>query len=414
MADELKKQDQLIEMLSAFLDGELSPAQSKKLQRRLDEDPHARQLLKELRQVSAQIGNLPSVSAPPDLSGGVVQQLERDWLLDREDIVAEMAGRKHLRWRRLLTAAAVLVLAGAVTLIVYQVLYNVQNNPLTPSDPLIIANLPENPSEPDKIVGSPDDKIPEQNQSSPPLKTPTINISRLHFVLNETEVPALTPRLEILFKDLQIEDVVRTSLDESHLQFAFICPPETCRRLYQALKNDHNRIDVLVSDDLTPNEFRITGASVDQLMTLAGESNTLLQMVHALRFNLRHTAPDLESLQDISPDLLTLFAQVEPDLTELRAMAPPTETGPGALMANPPSNIGPVQSPTHHPTPTKTPDQSQRKQTIESVPAQRVALVLTAQPLHESDFSTPVPPDTSTPTPEKSPPTSPIEQENPE
>ncbi|MCK4628708.1 MAG: hypothetical protein KAT56_06865, partial [Sedimentisphaerales bacterium] len=60
----------LVETLSAYLDGELSPGLTEKIERQLADDPQLRQLLDELRRVSGSIRELPRVAAPDDLAEG--------------------------------------------------------------------------------------------------------------------------------------------------------------------------------------------------------------------------------------------------------------------------------------------------------------------------------------------------------
>lgn len=69
------------ELLSAFLDGELSPAEAQQVQNRLMQDPDLRQLYVQLSAVQAGFDRLPAVPDPCDVEGLVAQVLAKttDW-----------------------------------------------------------------------------------------------------------------------------------------------------------------------------------------------------------------------------------------------------------------------------------------------------------------------------------------------
>ena len=64
-----------LEQLTAYLDGELAPAQRAEVDRLLAEDPDARALFDELRQTSRLVSALPRASAPEGLADAVVNRL---------------------------------------------------------------------------------------------------------------------------------------------------------------------------------------------------------------------------------------------------------------------------------------------------------------------------------------------------
>lgn len=68
------------ELLSAYLDDELSPAERARVESRLAIDPAARQLLEELRAVSQAINQLPPAALEEDLREPVLRRAEREML----------------------------------------------------------------------------------------------------------------------------------------------------------------------------------------------------------------------------------------------------------------------------------------------------------------------------------------------
>ena len=89
----------VLELISASLDGVLSPDQEKQLQTWLDQHPEDRTLYQELAQTSAALKDLPPAEVPPQLT---------------ERIMAALPQKKPIPWGRWVAAAAVisLVLAG--------------------------------------------------------------------------------------------------------------------------------------------------------------------------------------------------------------------------------------------------------------------------------------------------------------
>jgi len=69
------------ELLSAYVDGQLSDEERQAVERRLEHDADARQLLAELRVLSTTLRGLPDEEIGADLRDGVFQQAEREMLL---------------------------------------------------------------------------------------------------------------------------------------------------------------------------------------------------------------------------------------------------------------------------------------------------------------------------------------------
>jgi hypothetical protein len=396
---------ELVETLNAYLDGELSPNLTEKIERQLADDPQMRQLLSELRQVSDSLRELPRVAAPDDLAEGVIQQLERDLLLDQGDVLAEMAGRNHLRLRRFLAAAAVLILAGAIVTIVYNVLSQSPGG----SAPIII--------QPEAVAIAPDETplsktisktlpltVDSSENDTDTLKAALlrINLSQLRMVVNTPDVPTLGVRLDQMFRDLQIDNVFREYVGLSSCSFSLVCPTDKFRQLFQTLENAENRIDIVVTDEAAGREIMVQNATEEQALVLAGEANPLIQVAQALRFTtVEHRGNFDRQDSDDTPELLRLFAQVEPELTGLQPLAPPIDEAPFSvsavknihyedgprIAANEPSPITLFEQADRPkpPTPTDMPPQEDQTKTNPSQPARMIALVLILQDLEQPE-----------------------------
>ncbi len=112
------------ELLSAYLDGELTAAQQARVERLLAENPKAKQLLDELRALSATLQSLPQEKLGEDLSPFVLRQAERELLTGSRSplpararvrqMLSHMLSRRALAW-----AAAAVVIAVVVTITEY-------------------------------------------------------------------------------------------------------------------------------------------------------------------------------------------------------------------------------------------------------------------------------------------------------
>ena len=108
------EREQLGELLSAYLDGELSAAERKLAEQRIERDAEARALLDELRRTSHLVASLPRHSAPRTLADELRLQLERMELLGptAESTAPFVRVRRRRPWVALAAMLALVTLAG--------------------------------------------------------------------------------------------------------------------------------------------------------------------------------------------------------------------------------------------------------------------------------------------------------------
>ncbi len=97
-----------IDLISAGLDGALSPAEQKELEAHLTECPACRALCDDLTALRAGLTGLPSVQPPADLTERIMEAVTAEK-------VVPLPVKKNLQWRKWMASAAVLaiVIAGA-------------------------------------------------------------------------------------------------------------------------------------------------------------------------------------------------------------------------------------------------------------------------------------------------------------
>lgn len=107
--------DQLSELLSAYIDGEVDDRERALAERVLREDASARQLLEELRRTISLVASLPRHAAPPTLAADLDAQLERAELLGVDGVPPARIperGTPRMTWMAMAAMLGVVVIAG--------------------------------------------------------------------------------------------------------------------------------------------------------------------------------------------------------------------------------------------------------------------------------------------------------------
>ncbi|AQT69744.1 putative transmembrane transcriptional regulator (anti-sigma factor) [Anaerohalosphaera lusitana] len=110
------------EMLSGYIDGELSRREHAEVQRLIQNDPDAASYVARLRKQKLLLNSMPVSDAPATTYDDVRAALEREFILDdTAHTTGEKAGRRHLLVRRFATAAIILVMLGGLTAIIMDI-----------------------------------------------------------------------------------------------------------------------------------------------------------------------------------------------------------------------------------------------------------------------------------------------------
>jgi hypothetical protein len=118
----MKPNPNLDELLSSFMDGELSPRQRTEVQRLAAHDPHVARRLRRLQNSRSLLCSLPVAKAPADLLDQIKIALERQSLLQERPLIRRRwAGVWNLAFRRSVSAAAVIALMGLLGVVIYQI-----------------------------------------------------------------------------------------------------------------------------------------------------------------------------------------------------------------------------------------------------------------------------------------------------
>lgn len=116
------KDEKLRELLSAYLDDELSPAERVSVERAIEADDQTRKLYNELSHAKQLVASLPRAGAPDGMVDEIVSRSERQQLLgDEPEVGDDLVERRSRRAPWIAVAAAVVVTFGAGYLITLQV-----------------------------------------------------------------------------------------------------------------------------------------------------------------------------------------------------------------------------------------------------------------------------------------------------
>ncbi len=156
-----EQSDNLLEELSAYLDGELDEQTRAKVEAYLASDAEGRRVLAELRQARALLQDLPRGHAPEDFLDSITARLERRQLLGGEVPTAGRFGGFGRRFGRLVASAAVIFLAVTVGYVTYR---HVGREPESASAPTIALR--------DEAPGRTARETPEPARPAPPRVAP--------------------------------------------------------------------------------------------------------------------------------------------------------------------------------------------------------------------------------------------------
>ncbi|OQB81353.1 MAG: hypothetical protein BWX88_04290 [Planctomycetes bacterium ADurb.Bin126] len=134
----MSDRDDILEQLSAWLDGELSDEQARRVEKAVRDDPHLQGELEALRSVRRLVRALPGRKAPEGFAARVLARAERAHLLGQPSAMVS----RSFRWISLATAAVVLLSAGVV---LYMILYMVKPPPMHEMAARPANNKPEPP-----------------------------------------------------------------------------------------------------------------------------------------------------------------------------------------------------------------------------------------------------------------------------
>jgi hypothetical protein len=110
------------EMLTGFIDGELTDSQQIEVQRMVSNDPQVAGRLRQLQNCRNLINSLPPAEAPAEILEQIKSTLERKTLLSEQTVTLKTArGARHLMARKVMAAAIMIGLFVGLAAVIYTI-----------------------------------------------------------------------------------------------------------------------------------------------------------------------------------------------------------------------------------------------------------------------------------------------------
>ncbi len=311
------------ELLSAYLDGQLSDRQHTEVKRLLRNDKDVSLRLHRLQQQKQLLSALPVETAPAGMLEAIQASLERTFILDRfSHTTRTAAGARQLFARRFLTAAAMLIIPlGLLAWVVFTILSPAET-PTTlsqmddPGGSILMPNLP--PQKP-----MPREQLRPNERSSPAVGPMAMTLSL------RTSEPIV---VDSLLKKAIFNHSLFTVTVPGRLCYTIQCPAEPLIALMQDVQSVwpkcrtaslavfgrtvHSRVIV---DRITPDQIVQLLQQPNSLtgMQLAGNFASLNSVIAAVpSYGLTRTAPNEEWFTEnpsmpVKPELAEPFKPTE-------------------------------------------------------------------------------------------------------
>ncbi len=121
----MKENTNIDDLLNGFIDGELTQRQLTEVQRLVAHDTTVVERLNQLQKCKQLVNALPRAEAPADMTERIKTSLERRTLLgqgEHEVAFDQRQGARHLQIRRILSAAAMILLLAVFGIVIYTII----------------------------------------------------------------------------------------------------------------------------------------------------------------------------------------------------------------------------------------------------------------------------------------------------
>lgn len=113
----------LDELLNSFVDGELNPRERTEVERLMSHDEQISFRVQELQKYKTLLGSLPCAKAPADMTENIITAINKTSLPDQQPLrVDRRQGVRHLLFRKIVTAAAMICLIAVLAAVIYTIL----------------------------------------------------------------------------------------------------------------------------------------------------------------------------------------------------------------------------------------------------------------------------------------------------
>lgn len=294
------------ELLNGFIDGELDQRHQTEVQRLIKHDKRITERLQKLQNCKRLVSSLPYIEAPQELLGNIKAALEQSKLpvqpIPDRQYHREREGARHLLFRRLTAAAAMIGLVAVLAVVIYTIVAP----EVTIDKPVAVVQPKE--SEPAAVVAAAEKAVKPvsaKREFSGRLELKTSTSSEVVAFINkaiESDIPAD-----------QRSTAVPGRPRES---FTLTCSRQNLGLLLADLGTIWDRIDsatLFVDTDQPERQIVIDAVAPEQIIEIAKQDDFQMQQKAAKYFaalnNIEQTLPGKEVLTAVDeegPQLITI------------------------------------------------------------------------------------------------------------
>jgi hypothetical protein len=316
----MKDNQNIDELLNSFIDGELDPRHETEVKRLLAHDTQIAERLRRLEKTKMLVSSLPSADAPPSLLFDVKTSLERRTLLGRTAEDRERKkGARHLIFRKLVTAAAMIVLVGGLAIVIYDILAPVSR----PEAPVAMDTHRRPDAE--TTAEKPSKSFPAAEFNGR-LELATSNFMIVEAVINRA-----------IYINA-IENTTDSKGGQEKRTYQLTCSRQALAALMEDIQNVWPKIGsatLRIKAETADSEISVDNVTPDQVTYLAGEQTLERRIELAREFAALNTSPPrqpdeklLAATDNAKPDLSAIPEPIpKPVLTSAEKTAKTAQSG---------------------------------------------------------------------------------------
>ncbi|MHC4638267.1 MAG: anti-sigma factor family protein [Planctomycetota bacterium] len=249
----MKDENNIKELLNAYLDGELSQRQQIEVRRMIDHDPAVAQQFNQFRKVKMLVTSLPRAEAPEGMVEDIKIALQRKQVVQTEP-AARIVGNRQLIFRKILSSAAMIALLAVLAVVIISI--------LAPGPDTVTIPYVDNSAQP-KPTANLTARTPATAGFYGTIEFKTADFAAVNSVINNTL------KEKGLVKNLKVTDVNQGIYEIS-------CSQDEMKQLLSDLENIWQRSDattLLVNTGDFAKNIVIKSATPGQVATIIEQDN---------------------------------------------------------------------------------------------------------------------------------------------
>lgn len=305
------------ELLNSYLDDELTPRQQTEVQRLLAHDNKIAEKLEELEKCKMLVSSLPFEQAPAEMAEDVKLALERRTLLGTEpEDYNERKGARHLLFRKITAAAAMIGLIAALGVVIYNIVA-----PVKPSG---------------KPVALEDSIVPAVKIAQPEPKPAFVTVAKKTFPAKVAAGTEFNGKLELIAADVETiatmvnkivaeHGLLDTAYPADRMVSSLSCSREEFNLVLADLRFVWSKLDFarfVIKSDKAGSDIVVEDAGVEQIAEIINQTDVERRNKAAKYFailnninNMAAIMPRGDMLSNIDTDIPSSLAIPKPVLT---------------------------------------------------------------------------------------------------